>query len=237
MDDTLKELENFFRQQQTLYGPERFIQGRLSNEIPQLNIREDDEPAAIKPGNEVPPGGPLEQFNFKIKDCQECELGQSRTNFVFGVGNPNADLMFVGEAPGREEDLRGEPFVGRAGKLLDLMLHAIQIKRQDVYIANVLKCRPPKNRDPRPDEIQKCEPYLKKQIELIRPKLLVALGRISGKLLLRIDASLGDMRGTPHEYNSIPLLVTYHPAALLRSPQWKAKAWEDLKLIRRILAE
>jgi uracil-DNA glycosylase family 4 len=139
--------------------------------------------------------------------------------------------MFVGEAPGRDEDLQGKPFVGRAGQLLNLMLHAIGLKREDVFIANVLKCRPPSNRDPLPAEVQKCEPYLLKQIDMISPKLIVALGRIASASLLNTKASLGDLRNQIHTYNQVPLVVTYHPAALLRNPQLKRQAWEDLKKI------
>lgn len=176
----------------------------------------------------------LSAFNDEIKNCQNCPLGSSRNHFVFGVGNPNADLMFVGEAPGEREDLEGVPFVGRAGKLLDDILKAIDLTREDVYIANVLKCRPPNNRDPNKDEIEQCEPYLIKQIELIKPKLLVALGRISAMTLLRSKDSLTAMRGQIFDYHGTDLLVTYHPAALLRNPNWKRPAWEDFKKIRDI---
>jgi DNA polymerase len=143
--------------------------------------------------------------------------------------------MFVGEAPGRDEDLKGIPFVGRAGQLLTLMLQAIDLNREDVFIANVLKCRPPNNRDPQPDEIEKCEPYLLKQIELISPKLIVTLGRFASASLLRTKSALGSLREQLHDYNQVPLIVTYHPAALLRNPQLKRQAWEDLKKISEYL--
>jgi len=174
----------------------------------------------------------LESFNQQINSCQSCPLGATRTKFVFGAGNPHADLMFVGEAPGEREDLEGIPFVGRAGKLLDDILQAINLSRDEVYIANVLKCRPPKNRDPKPAEIEQCEPYLLQQIELIKPKLLVALGRISATTLLRTKDSLTAMRGQIFDYHGTDMLVTYHPAALLRNPNWKRPAWEDFKQIR-----
>ncbi len=174
----------------------------------------------------------LAEFNAAIKDCLNCPLGSTRTKFVFGVGNPNADLMFVGEAPGEKEDLEGVPFVGRAGKLLTEILKAIDLTREDVYIANVLKCRPPENRDPNKAEIEECEPYLLKQIELIKPKLLVALGRISATTLLRTKDSLTAMRGQVFDYHGTDMVVTYHPAALLRNPNWKRPAWEDFKKIR-----
>ncbi|NQV15099.1 uracil-DNA glycosylase [bacterium] len=176
----------------------------------------------------------LALFNNEIKECMKCPLGSTRTNFVFGVGNPDADLMFVGEAPGEREDLEGIPFVGRAGKLLDDILKAIDLRREDVYIANVLKCRPPDNRDPNKAEIENCEPYLLKQIELIKPKLLVALGRISAMTLLRKKDSLTAMRGQVFDYHGTDLVATYHPAALLRNPNWKRPAWEDFKRIREI---
>ncbi|SVA40675.1 uncharacterized protein METZ01_LOCUS93529 [marine metagenome] len=175
----------------------------------------------------------LDEFGTSISNCMKCSLGQNRNKFVFGVGDRHADLMFVGEAPGKEEDLKGEPFVGRGGKLLDKILSAIKMTRlKNVYICNVLKCRPPQNRDPLPDEVEKCESYLLHQITLIKPKLIVALGRISGTTLLRIDDTLKSMRGQLHDYHGTPLLVTYHPAALLRNPNLKKYAWEDFQFIR-----
>ena len=175
---------------------------------------------------------PLTDYFNKIRDCEECQLSESRTNFVFGTGNPDADIVFVGEAPGKNEDLQGIPFVGRAGKLLDKILEAIQLSRKDVFILNVLKCRPPNNRDPLSSEVEKCEPYLKKQLDILNPKLIVCLGRISGKTLLRLDMSLGKMRENIHSYNGIDAMVTYHPAALLRNPNLKKAAWEDFQMIR-----
>ncbi len=174
----------------------------------------------------------LDQFRKEIKDCQNCSLGESRTHFVFGVGNPDADLVFVGEAPGKNEDLQGEPFVGRAGKLLDKILQAIGLDRTKVYILNVLKCRPPKNRDPAPIEVEKCEPYLITQLNIIKPKLIVALGRVAANTLLKLDLPLGKMRNRLFIYEGIDLIATYHPAALLRNPNLKKAAWEDFKHIR-----
>ena len=175
----------------------------------------------------------LNEFGTSISTCKKCNLGQHRNKFVFGVGDSHADLMLVGEAPGREEDLKGEPFVGKAGKLLDKILSAIKMTRhKNVYICNVLKCRPPQNRDPLPDEVEECEPYLLHQINLIKPKLIVALGRISGTTLLRVDDTLKSMRGRLHDYHGTPLLVTYHPAALLRNSNLKKYAWEDFQFIR-----
>jgi DNA polymerase len=175
----------------------------------------------------------LSGFYQEIKDCKKCHLYKTRTNFVFGVGSQNAKVMFIGEAPGREEDLQGEPFVGRAGQLLDNILAAINFKRDEVYIANILKCRPPENRDPLPDEIQMCEPYLLEQIKIIQPKIICALGRISAQALLKTKQTLGQMRGKFHDYDGIKFLVTYHPAALLRYPQYKRATWDDVRLLRK----
>ncbi len=178
-----------------------------------------------------------------VHDCQACKLCATRTNTVFGVGSETAPLMVVGEGPGADEDAQGEPFVGRAGRLLDEMLKAIGRSRQQpqdlqsVFIANVVKCRPPGNRDPEADEVEACRPYLDRQIELVKPKLIVALGRIAAQRLLATDAPLSRLRGPLHHYGptQTPVLVTYHPAYLLRSPREKAKSWEDLKKIQRFL--
>ena len=179
----------------------------------------------------------LSEFNSAIENCMNCPLGATRTNFVFGAGNPDADIMFVGEAPGEKEDLEGLPFVGRSGKLLTDILKAIDLTREDVYIANILKCRPPNNRDPNKAEIEECEQYLLKQIQMIKPKLLVALGRISATTLLRTKDSLTSMRGQVFDYHGTDMVVTYHPAALLRNPNWKRPAWEDFKKIREMYLE
>ena len=174
----------------------------------------------------------LESFYQSICKCQNCPLGSTRTNFVFGVGNPNADIVFVGEAPGKQEDLAGEPFVGRAGKLLDKILAGVSLTRNDIYICNVLKCRPPENRDPLPSEVDQCEPYLKTQLALVNPKLIVALGRVAACTILKTKESLGNMRNQIHKYEGIDLIVTYHPAALLRNPNFKKPTWEDFQMIR-----
>ncbi len=179
----------------------------------------------------------LDQLNKAICTCQKCPLGSTRTKFVFGVGNPNADLVLVGEAPGADEDAQGEPFVGRAGQLLNKILEAINFKREEVFICNILKCRPPNNRDPLPEEVASCEPYLWKQLELIRPKLILCLGRIAAQVLLKTNDTLSSMRGTVHDYRGIPLMVTYHPAALLRNPNWKRPAWEDVQQMRKLFNE
>jgi uracil-DNA glycosylase len=171
------------------------------------------------------------ELKQQVRDCKACKLRAGCTQTVFGVGDEKADWLFAGEGPGADEDALGEPFVGQAGKLLDNMLMAIKLKRgNNVYIANIVKCRPPGNRNPEPDEIATCLPYLQRQIELIQPKLIVTLGKVASNALLGKDATLASLRGKLHDYHGIPLVVTYHPAYLLRSPSEKAKAWQDLKL-------
>ncbi len=174
----------------------------------------------------------------EIKSCTRCELHQQRTQSVPGVGNHNADWMVIGEAPGADEDKQGEPFVGRAGKLLDQMLLAIGLKRETVYITNIVKCRPPNNRDPKPEEAASCEAYLKHQVSMLQPKIILAVGRIAAHNLLKTDQRVGAMRGQRFEYadTGIPVVVTYHPAYLLRSPAEKRKAWDDLLLARRLMS-
>ena len=179
-------------------------------------------------------GNALEIFRQQICDCSKCSLCSTRQNFVFGAGNPAAGIMFVGEAPGADEDRQGEPFVGAAGQLLNKIISAMDLRREDVYICNILKCRPPNNRDPQPDEIEQCEPYLKRQIELIQPKVICTLGRFAAQTLLRSSDSMGHMRGQSHQYEGIPLVATYHPAALLRNAQWKRPTWDDMKRVRQI---
>lgn len=159
-------------------------------------------------------------------------LDEARTKPVFGVGNPKADLLVIGEAPGADEDRQGEPFVGRAGQLLNKILEAVHFAREDVYIANILKSRPPDNRNPTPEEVKAHIPILHRQIALIQPKLILCVGRTSGTSLLGLDSSLADMRGQFHDYHGIPVMVTYHPAALLRNPNWKRPTWEDVQLLR-----
>jgi DNA polymerase len=176
----------------------------------------------------------LAELEKMVAGCTKCELHETRTNTVFGDGSPSANLVFIGEAPGRDEDRQGVPFVGRAGKLLDKMIAAIGFAREEVYIANILKCRPPNNRDPKEDEVTACEKYLARQIELIDPVIICALGRIAGQNLLGKDAPLRVLREGEHHYNGIRVIVTYHPAALLRNPGWKKGAWEDLQLLKKL---
>ena len=200
---------NYLEQYKTIYGKNIYL--------------EDSE--SIKKSN-------LDKYFNLIKDCLKCKLGESRNKFVFGVGNPNSKIVFIGEAPGKNEDLKGEPFVGRAGNLLDKILKAISLSRSDVYICNILKCRPPKNRDPLPEEVTECEPFLKEQLSIIQPNLIVALGKIAANTILNNNEQLGAMRNKIHSYQGIDLIATYHPAALLRNPNLKINAWEDFQMIR-----
>jgi DNA polymerase len=177
----------------------------------------------------------LEEIAAVVAGCRRCPLYATALNPVPGVGNPNAGFMCVGEAPGANEDERGEPFVGQAGQLLNKILAAIDLKREDVFIANVLKHRPPGNRNPMPDEVVACSPYLVRQIELVRPKVILALGTFAAQTLLETKLTIGKLRGQVHRYYGVPLIVTYHPAALLRNPSWKRPTWEDVQLARRIL--
>lgn len=171
-----------------------------------------------------------------LGDCTRCKLhGLGRRQIVFGVGNPNADLMFVGEAPGGDEDIQGEPFVGRAGQLLTKIIEAIDLKRDEVYIANVIKCRPPNNRNPEPDEVAQCEPFLFRQIDTIKPKVIVALGKFAAQSLLRTTDPITRLRGREYKYRDAILIPTYHPAYLLRTPSAKREVWEDMKRVRAIL--
>jgi uracil-DNA glycosylase family 4 len=179
----------------------------------------------------------LDELNNLICECQKCPLGKTRNKFVFGVGDPNADVMLIGEAPGADEDAQGEPFVGRAGKLLNDILKAINFEREEVYIANIIKCRPPGNRNPLPEEMEKCITYLYKQIELIKPKIILCLGLVAASELLKTKLSLGRLRGSVFEYGNIKVMVTYHPAALLRNPQWKKGCWEDVQKFRKLYDE
>jgi DNA polymerase len=210
------------------------------------------EPAAAEPAAPLPPGGgqgegpqgrksaqvvrgskaeQLAELEREMANCTECSLASTRTNLVFGVGSPEADILFIGEAPGADEDAQGIPFVGRAGQLLTKIIGAMGIRREDVYIANILKCRPPENRNPRPTEVVHCLPYIRRQIAVIRPKVIVCLGGVAAKTLLQSDMPVGRMRGTFLDYEGIPLIVTFHPAYLLRNPGGKTEVWEDMKRV------
>ena len=235
MEEHNKQIIDFLEYYRSVWGDDIFLP----------EIKQSLETSADTAADSIPPDivdeeivkekrKELDDFYKQIKDCAKCRLGSLRKNFVFGVGNPDARILLIGEAPGRDEDLQGEPFVGRAGQLLNRILKAIKFEREDVYIANILKCRPPDNRDPLQDEIEFCEPYLKKQIDIIKPDIILALGRISAQTLLRTNSSLKDLRQKIHFYQNIKFLVTYHPAALLRNPGNKRPTWEDVQLVRRI---
>lgn len=218
--------EAYLALQRDLGGPELY---GLERALPALGIRRGPASAAA--------GGGLEAFRLEIGDCRKCGLAAGRSRLVFGAGNPGARLMIVGEAPGEEEDKRGEPFVGEAGRLLDSILAAIGFDREEVYIANVLKCRPPHNRDPLPEETALCLPHLEGQIDRIRPRLILALGRFAAQSLLSCADPLSRLRGAVHERAGVPVIVTYHPAALLRNPEWKRPTWEDVQRLRKLYDE
>ena len=219
---------------------ERYLADLVAFEGPDFVLPaglEDAEPslpeATVAASGKADASGELEAFRAEICNCTACPLGHSRQNFVFGSGNPGAGIMFVGEAPGAEEDRQGLPFVGEAGRLLTRIIEAMRLRREDVYICNVLKCRPPNNRDPQPEEVDQCEPYLKRQIAIVQPRIICALGRVASQALLRTTAPLGSLRRTLHQYEGIPVIVTYHPAALLRNEGYKRPTWEDVKWLRR----
>jgi len=181
----------------------------------------------------IPDTGSLEDLARQAAGCTACTLSRERTQVVFGTGNPHADILFIGEAPGHDEDIKGEPFVGRAGKLLDRMLAALGFDRQSVYIMNVVKCRPPKNRNPKPEEVQACSQWFDPQWDAIAPKIVCLLGRVAAQRVLQTDEPLATLRGKWHEHRGVPVWVTYHPAYLLRSPSQKLRAWTDLRLLYR----
>jgi DNA polymerase len=230
LKEVLGEVKRYLSQQGDLFGGEMMMSG--GGKI------EDKTSGDVKKEFGVDPtwmnSKTLDELESKIHNCVKCPLGKTRTNFVFGVGDPSADIVFIGEAPGADEDLQGEPFVGRAGQLLNKMLASIGIRRSEVYICNVLKCRPPGNRNPSPSEISACSPYLIKQLEILKPKVIVSLGRYAAQTLLKTNASIGALRGMVHEWKGIKMIVTYHPAALLRNQQWKLPALEDLRKAKKI---
>jgi uracil-DNA glycosylase len=243
--DLLSLIEEILRQERELFGEMLLTDPPLSRkEVPMARptSKVDEEPTlfggsppAQSPVSREPwaSAGTLESMEQQVNTCLKCSLGHTRTKFVFGVGNPHATLMLIGEAPGADEDAQGEPFVGRAGQLLNKILEAIHFRREDVYICNILKCRPPGNRKPLPEEAETCLPYLRKQIELVRPKLILCLGLTAAENLLGTRESLTQLRGRVLSYEGTPLMVTYHPAALLRNPNWKRPTWEDVQAARR----
>ena len=200
---------------------------------PEISV----EPVLSKAPGDISDTREWAELEAEVRVCTKCALQATRTQTVFGVGHRHAKWMFIGEAPGADEDRQGEPFVGRAGQLLNAILFAMGLKREEVYIANVLKCRPPGNRDPQPEEVAQCEPYLLRQIELIKPRLIVALGRHAAHSLLKTEVPLGKLRGQKLSYHGTPLFVTYHPAYLLRNPADKRKVWDDLCRARAAMTE
>ncbi len=225
--DLFNKIEDFFRYQLELNVPV-FVSDDISSQKSKKLNTEFIDYYLSNVAEDFIKAKSLHQLDEMINQCQKCPLGKTRTKFVFGVGNPSADIVFVGEAPGADEDAQGEPFVGRAGKLLTETLIKIGLQREEVYICNILKCRPPNNRDPLPSEVEKCEPYLLKQLSLIKPKIIVALGRIAGNTLLRKNETLTNLRKEIYNYYEIPLFVTFHPAAILRNMGWKSTFEEDL---------
>ena len=221
-------------------GVHDFYRRESSEHAPPVEAS-NDPPLEIAPmpsstKTSTDPVSALRLIREDIGDCTRCKLHQlGRKQIVFGVGNPRAELMFVGEGPGADEDQQGEPFVGRAGQLLNKMIEAMGLKREDVYIANVVKCRPPGNRTPERDECDTCSPFLLRQIEVIKPKAIVALGAVAAKNLLAINASMSDLRGRAYDFRGSQLFVTYHPAFLLRDPRQKAEAWKDLQQVMKFL--
>jgi uracil-DNA glycosylase len=210
----------------------RWLQGAPPIPGPGLTI-ESPEHALL--GDDLVSLSTLDQVAERIRTTYCCALCPHRTNAVPGEGNPNARLFLCGEGPGATEDAQGRPFVGQAGNLLNGILEAIEVPRESVYITNIVKCRPPQNRKPLPDEIAACIPYLHRQLEIIKPKVILALGSTAGEALLGVRKSLGELRGKVHTYNGIPLIVTYHPAALLRNPHWKKPTWDDVRIARQLL--
>ena len=235
------EVVKALKEQKEIFGDELFTSDLLRTEIVTEKIpikKTINEPELFSDSKENWEASEnLEALNKLICNCTKCDLHKGRNKFVFGVGNPNSDVLLIGEGPGAEEDKQGEPFVGRAGQLLNDILKAIKFTRQEVYIANVVKCRPPGNRTPLPEEMESCMPYLSKQIELIKPKLILCLGLVAAGALLKKKDSLGKMRGKIFEFNNVKVMVTYHPAALLRNPNFKRDCWEDVKAFRKLYEE
>lgn len=252
--DFIERAQRLLRQQADLYGPfdvdislktqgieSTYAKSYTSENSPEIQtkVEEPTNKTQVQQNNKelttkelISKCTTLEELRILCEQSEELKTDLKNTNLVFGVGNPNAELMIIGEAPGENEDKQGEPFVGAAGKLLDKILEAIDFDRSDIYIANILKHRPPNNRDPKPEERTRSLPYLLRQIELINPKLILCVGRVSGTTLLAKDDSLKNMRRKFHEFHGRELMVTYHPAALLRNSQWKRPTWEDVQLLR-----
>ncbi|MHB1688970.1 MAG: uracil-DNA glycosylase [Ignavibacteriaceae bacterium] len=242
--DELFESKNIIRKTSVEYQPpkEKLNETHIKEELKPVKVlpskKENIEPPLFEePKENWQRAESLDELNKLICKCQKCPLGKTRNKFVFGSGNPNAGVLVIGEGPGADEDAQGLPFVGRAGKLLTDILKAINFSRDEVYIANIIKCRPPGNRTPLPAEMDSCVPYLKKQIDLINPKVILCLGLTSVQGLLKKKESLTNMRGKVFEFGNAKVMVTYHPAALLRNPNWKRGCWEDVQLFRKLYDE
>ncbi len=245
------ELQRFLQQQIDLYGDELALErtllaaSRPAPDYPPVGALADQVMAESAPPVMVRPerapidlqASTLAELQERISGCLHCTIGHQRHHLVFGTGNPAADIVLVGEAPGFNEDQQGEPFVGEAGQLLNKILAAIRLDRSEVYICNLLKCRPTNNRDPLPEEVQNCLPYLEKQLDLIKPAFILCLGRFAAQTLLQSTAPLSQLRGRVHGWRGIKLLVTYHPAALLRYPKFKTETWQDVQMLRRLYDE
>jgi DNA polymerase len=241
MPDLINDIRRFFERERDLYGESLIVdmtpRTRQKTHTPAAAVPPPPEPVLFETPLTTELWGDstsLAELDAAINTCQKCPLGATRRNFVFGVGHPQATLMVIGEAPGADEDAQGEPFVGRAGQLLTKILEAINFKREEVYICNILKCRPPDNRKPTPEESESCTPYLKKQIGLIKPKVILCLGLTAAENLLKTKASMANLRGNVFQYENTPVMVTYHPAALLRNPNWKRPTWEDVQAVRKL---
>ena len=204
----------------------------VSFEVTPLRVK-NAIPAEIASSDHFNKGKLLQELRREMGDCTKCKLHVQRKNIVFGVGNPDARLVFVGEGPGRDEDIQGEPFVGKAGQLLTRIIQAIGLTREEVYIANIIKCRPPENRNPQPDEIKVCEPFLLRQLDIIKPKIICALGNFAAQTLLMTGEKITKLRGRFHNFKGIKLMPTYHPAFLLRNPEMKKDVWEDMKMVQK----
>ncbi len=240
MSEIKKRIIEALKDQKEIFGDELFTSQSLNRKttvVTKIKNENTDEIPLFETKENWEKASSLEELDKLINKCTKCPLHKSRTNFVFGVGNPNADVMVVGEGPGADEDAQGEPFVGRAGKLLNEILKAINFQREEVYIANVVKSRPPGNRTPTSEEMDACLPYLKKQIELIKPKLILCLGLTAAQGLLKKRDSLTKLRGQIFDYLNAKVIVTYHPAALLRNPNWKRPCWEDVQQFRKMYDE
>ncbi len=232
LQEQIRERLSFYQSMTTLGFPRR---SETAREQAQAADEKAAPPQQTTPQTATRTGETLAVIQAELGECTRCTLHERRTNLVFGVGNPNAELMFIGEGPGFEEDRQGIPFVGPAGQLLTKIISAIDLSRDDVYIANVVKCRPPRNRDPEPEEVAECRPFLNRQVDTVKPKVICALGRIAAQNLLETEEGITRIRGRIYSYRGAKLVPTFHPAYLLRNAEKKRECWEDMKLIRRLL--